>query len=267
MFYRVETDVATTLWGKVAFLCDFDGTISHRDVGDAILERYAGPSSPDISEAWRLGTLGSAEAYRRQYSEMSVPESEFDQLLSDMRLDPAFLSFFRMATRKGATVVVVSDGFDRYIGPLLSRAGIRDVDVYCNTMKLNTDRIAVDFPNTNPECGFCGNCKAGVVAHYHRLGFYTVYIGDGLSDRYPVMFADRVFAKGRLAEYCEREGISFERFQGFQDVLNVLERTGAVAGQSSGRRDLRVDPRCRHLLEPGANLGFLNHQHAREILR
>lgn len=46
-----------------------------------------------------------------------------------------------------------------------------------------------------------------------------VYIGDGISDRCPVQYADIVFAKDSLVSYCETHNITFHRFNDFSDVL------------------------------------------------
>jgi 2-hydroxy-3-keto-5-methylthiopentenyl-1-phosphate phosphatase len=50
-----------------------------------------------------------------------------------------------------------------------------------------------------------------------------MYIGDGISDRCPVRFADIVFAKGRLIRYCQEQNIPYHEFRTFDDVRSRLE--------------------------------------------
>ena len=50
-----------------------------------------------------------------------------------------------------------------------------------------------------------------------------VYVGDGISDRCPVRYADIVFAKHSLVSYCQRQNISYYRYRTFGDVQARLE--------------------------------------------
>ena len=50
-----------------------------------------------------------------------------------------------------------------------------------------------------------------------------VYIGDGISDRCPVRYADVIFAKRSLIVYCQKENITYHEFKDFNDVRMRLE--------------------------------------------
>ena len=52
---------------------------------------------------------------------------------------------------------------------------------------------------------------------------FTVYIGDGNSDKYSTQFCDFIFAKDDLLKYCEKERITFFPFNNFEDVITRLE--------------------------------------------
>ena len=49
----------------VLFL-DFDGTITARDVTDAILDAYAEPGWLAVEEAWKAGHIGSRQCLTEQ---------------------------------------------------------------------------------------------------------------------------------------------------------------------------------------------------------
>ena len=49
-----------------------------------------------------------------------------------------------------------------------------------------------------------------------------VYVGDGYSDRCPVLAADRIFARGALADYLVSRGVPFEPFETLDDVAAAL---------------------------------------------
>ncbi len=51
---------------------------------------------------------------------------------------------------------------------------------------------------------------------------YTVYIGDGNSDKDAAQYCDFIFAKDGLARFCSMERISFYPFRDFNEVRNKL---------------------------------------------
>jgi 2-hydroxy-3-keto-5-methylthiopentenyl-1-phosphate phosphatase len=68
--------------------------------------------------------------------------------------------------------------------------------------------------------------KQGVVAHYKDVGYRTVCIGDGLSDRGAITAADIAFVKkgSELESWCDQQGIARQRFESFKDLLVELQR-------------------------------------------
>jgi 2-hydroxy-3-keto-5-methylthiopentenyl-1-phosphate phosphatase len=82
--------------------------------------------------------------------------------------------------------------------------------------------LAGDFPHVNPECKNCACCKRRIVSRISAAAgesWKSVLIGDGRSDYCAARHADAVFAKGRLAEFCQRENIPSHSWDDFNDVL------------------------------------------------
>ena len=61
----------------------------------------------------------------------------------------------------------------------------------------------------------CANCKKAHVDKLSGEGYFTVYVGNGYSDRCPSEHADMVFAKSDLLEHCKREKIELHSIQEF----------------------------------------------------
>ena len=61
---------------------------------------------------------------------------------------------------------------------------------------------------------------SGTPQHLSQASGPVIYIGDGTTDRCPGSRADLLFAKGSLADWCEREGVEHVRWKGFGDVLD-----------------------------------------------
>ena len=47
---------------------DFDGTITHNDVGDALFERFGGSRSLEAVSDYREGKLSAVECFRKETS-------------------------------------------------------------------------------------------------------------------------------------------------------------------------------------------------------
>ena len=57
----------------------------------------------------------------------------------------------------------------------------------------------------------------------NNTGAATIFVGDGLSDRYAAASADLVFAKHSLAVYCREEQIPYVAYDNLGDVAAHLE--------------------------------------------
>jgi len=121
--------------------------------------------------------------------------------------------------------MVVSEGFDFYVRDHLERAGLASLPWAANRLVFRGDGgVDVEFPFADPACGECGNCKARHVRSYRELGFRTVLVGDGASDRHGAAAADHVLARGGLCEWCRAGGVAHTPFHDFGDVLELSRR-------------------------------------------
>lgn len=214
----------------IAYLCDFDGTISPRDIGAAFVRAYS-PGGAAARESllgeWLAGRMGHRELTRRQVELVRASADDALAYSRRFRLDPQFAPFAREALGRGDAVMVVSEGFDFYVRDHLDRAGLGAVPWAANHVQFADGGLHVEFPFADPACDACGNCKAQHVRRYRSLGFHTVLVGDGLSDRHGASAADTVFARGGLAEWCEAEQIEWLPFEHFGDVAEWGRRRDA----------------------------------------
>lgn len=214
----------------IAYLCDFDGTISPRDIGAAFVHEYSpngAASREELLADWLAGRMGHRELSRRQTALVRAGADEALEFTRRFRLDPHFAPFVREALGREDAVMVVSEGFDFYVRDHLARAGFPDLPWAANHIEFVGRELHVEFPFADPACEECGNCKAQHVRRYRALGFHTVLVGDGLSDRHGAIAADTVFARGGLAEWCSAEGRAHLRFGDFADVAEWARRQAA----------------------------------------
>jgi 2,3-diketo-5-methylthio-1-phosphopentane phosphatase len=205
----------------VAWLCDFDGTVSPRDTGKAFAERFSGGASERVPELadWFAGRCGHRVVTRAQCAVVRARQDEALAFVRGFDLDPAFAPFVREARARGDSVMVLSEGFDFYVRELLEREGLSDVPWAANRLQFEADgSVTPEFPFADPACDDCGNCKAAHVRRYQAEGHRVVLVGDGGSDRHGALAADVVLARGSLREWCQANGVAHTPVEDFRDV-------------------------------------------------
>ena len=207
-----------------SILVDFDGTACLHDVAEHLLMRYGDPSWPSYDEAWARGEIGARDGIGAQAAMLSAPTDELlAYALGHCPIDPTFAPFIGWATEAGLTVTIVSDGFGFYIEPLLRAAGIDDIRVITNTWSDGE----MSFPNGHGICLGCGTCKMRAVL---EAAGPVAFVGEGDSDRFGALYADLVFAKDALVDWCRWDGVPFVPWKDFDDVRSRLETNDRLPG-------------------------------------
>jgi 2-hydroxy-3-keto-5-methylthiopentenyl-1-phosphate phosphatase len=119
--------------------------------------------------------------------------------------------------------VLASGGLDIYIRPaleLLPPALVDGLEIRANHADHVEGGLALSFPYRHAPgaCGTCGSCKGAVVKELKAKGRKVIAVGDGNADRCMARVADVVYARGRLLEWCEREGVPCEPFEALDSV-------------------------------------------------
>jgi 2,3-diketo-5-methylthio-1-phosphopentane phosphatase len=221
---------------KLAFVCDFDGTVAPDDIGAGFVRRF-GTGPDDALEAalarWRRGEIGHRELTQVECGRLRVTEPEAAEWASAFALDPEFAPFARAAVTAGHRVSVASEGFDFYIAELLRRAGLEAVAYTSNRLRFDDGRAIAEFPHAG-GCGRCGNCKGARVDEQRRDGYTVVMVGDGYSDRCGAKAADHVVARGDLLEWCRGGGIAVQSFEGFAGLARWMHAASPNGGSPRG---------------------------------
>lgn len=205
---------------------DFDGTISSVDATDRLLEEYADPAWQDIEEAWKSGLIGSRECLARQIALIREPKSKIESLARSISIDPEFKTFAQFCQHSGTKLVIVSDGLDCLINPILQREGLSHIPVFSNALVAagrNAFRLVSPYADATC-CSGAGTCKCTVIDMLcDDANTRILYVGDGRSDFCAAArSADIVAAKSTLARHLEATGRSFRQFDTFEDVRLLL---------------------------------------------
>jgi 2-hydroxy-3-keto-5-methylthiopentenyl-1-phosphate phosphatase len=216
----------------VAVALDFDGTITDVDVVDTALVQFSKNSDwLKIEAEWAAGKIGSDECMARQLAGVELTAQELEAYLDSVNLDPGFKHLHSYLNEKGVPLVVLSDGYDLFIKGVFARYGVRNVPFRCNSMRHEGTRLIPSYPHKSSSCGRCGHCKQATLDEAKKLVKHIIFAGDGMSDLCALKSADTVFAKGKLAKYCQEKGFPHIPYRTLEDVAlalpEILDRVAA----------------------------------------
>lgn len=217
---------------KKIVVCDFDGTITKIDTIGEFLETFADPDWHISEGQWRRGEIGSMECMSLQFSEIkNITYSQIMDFINSREVDDYFLEFYNLAKQNGIKVVIVSDGFDFFIKPILAKVGITDMEIHTNHMEFKDGKFLMEFPNVHENCKkHSGTCKCAIVNEFKKQYDTVFYVGDGQSDYCVCNKADVLFAKHHLKDFCQKNEINHVDYKTFKDVI-AYDKLGLTAGR------------------------------------
>ena len=213
----------------VLFL-DFDGTISKVDVIDAVLKEFADERWLEIEQQWLDGKIGSRECLSRQVALVKADARALDEFYDTIEIDVGLRSVLQFCIDSGIDCHIVSDGFENYITRMLQRElgphFAPNLRVWANKLKpADEGRWGADFPYFTDLCEHgCATCKPAVMRLNNPAQSQTIFVGDGMSDRFAAHEADVVFAKSSLAKYCSEAGIPMTEYCDLRPVAASLDQ-------------------------------------------
>ncbi len=213
-----------TQWHTAVF-CDFDGTISRRDVGYSLFHHFSGGKNDELIPDWKAGRLSTRDCLLKEAAMVHATDEEIYLFLRQFELDPGFVEFVRLCRASSVDLFIVSDGLDFYIRYLLERNNLEHLPVMANRGRLENGGITVEFARHNRYCRRCGSCKGERIQEYRNgksSKTRVVFVGDGYSDTCAIAEADLIFAKKDLEQYCLINDIVFYSYDDFFDVARKM---------------------------------------------
>lgn len=205
---------------------DFDGTITQEDIGDALFTKFGHSEVVNqVIDDLLNDRISSRDCWLKLCDSVKyVDQQELDDFILHMKIDESFHDFVKYCDEHGMKLFVLSDGFDYYIDLIFKREKLENLKVFSNKLTLSDkNTLKPAFPYYDSDCTTSANCKRNHIINNSADDEFTVFIGDGNSDKYTVHFCDFIFAKDDLLKYCERERITFFPFKNFNDVIERME--------------------------------------------
>lgn len=213
---------------KIAFVTDFDGTITCRDFFFIVTDYYCDEEGLRPWKEYLAGKKTHLQTMKDIFCNIKGNPDEFLSLMKKVQIDEYFVPVMEVCKQKGMPVYIVSAGCDYYIRniigeDLFDKYGITLISNSCTYSEKDGLNI-VPLPKDSPYySGDVGVDKAAVVRDLHNMGYEVIFAGDGRPDFVAAEIADVVFAKDLLKEECEKHGIKTEPFAGYNDILNYMQ--------------------------------------------
>ncbi|AFH48058.1 2-hydroxy-3-keto-5-methylthiopentenyl-1-phosphate phosphatase [Ignavibacterium album JCM 16511] len=205
---------------KLKVFVDFDGTITTEDVGDSIFRKFGEPELvKTIIDDLHNNKISSRKCWDLLCASVNrIDENDLNKFIDEMKVNPTFKPFVNFCDENKVALFVLSDGFDFYIKRILSREGLSRLKFFANKLQVIGGKLVPEYPYFNPDYPSSANPKQNHIINNSSDDDYTIYIGDGNSDKEAAQYCDYIFAKNSLLKFCERERISYWPFKDFNDV-------------------------------------------------
>jgi 2-hydroxy-3-keto-5-methylthiopentenyl-1-phosphate phosphatase len=225
---------------KIKIFTDFDGTITNIDSLNMVLDEFAVSEWRPIEDRVTAHELTEKEALQAEFDLVNVSfETVINFLEKNATIDQTFKPFLDWCHSKNIELIVLSGGFKEFIYSIFKKFGINGLDIHSNSLNVKNNIWKVvqsDLPKIKK---LCNHCKTNHLLEAKNLGFKTIYIGDGNTDRCPAENADVVFAKDSLADFLKNKKNKFYRYKNFSDIQNII--TNDIIALSDSIDKMKID--------------------------
>lgn len=201
-------------------ISDFDGTITRCDGLYKFIATYAAGDWEKIEKDWSEGKISSKECLIEEFKLVpDLSEELISSFVKTIEIDDSFKDFYKNICDKNIDFCVVSDGVDYFINKILERNNLFGLKIISNHGAFRGESFELTFPNDFTACkNNAGTCKCKIIEDFREKYNQIIYIGDGVSDYCVAEKADKLYAKSKLADYCEERNIKFIPYNSFSDI-------------------------------------------------
>jgi len=213
---------------NLAFVTDFDGTITDDDFFQYVKEAFFDASALAPWDAYMNGKMTHFDALKMMYGSIRAPLSEMLAVVQKVHVEPFVVPTFDILHQAGIPIYITSAGCDYYIELLLG-----------DVIKKYNIQLITNPSSYAPETGMkmkkhpanyrfydhaVGISKAKIVEYLQSKGKTVIFAGDGPPDIDPARIADVVFARKILLALCTEENIKTEIFDTYENIYKYFDK-------------------------------------------
>lgn len=210
---------------KTVVQCDFDGTITLRDVSYQLLDAFADGNWRQLLDEYRQGKISVGTFNTKAFALVKADKQtllDFIFMQDGVEIRAGFHELVSYCSQKSLKFVIISNGLDFYIEAILKDIGVENLEVLAAQTQFRPGGLEVKYigPDGSPlEDSF----KEAYTRLFLSRGYHVVYVGNGISDSFPARQAHHVFAIGDLLAYCQKVNLQCTPFADLNDVVRGLE--------------------------------------------
>ena len=208
---------------KTIFQCDFDGTITHEDVGFPLLDAFADGDWRRLLADYQQGRISVGNFNTSAFAMVKEDRPTLVRMVREIARPRAGLrELIEYCRGRGFRFVIVSNGLDFYIKTILGDLGMNDIEVMAARTSFGPKGVDARYIGPAGSLLLKG-FKETYTRHFQEGGHRVIYAGNGPSDISPASLAQHAFATGQLLDYYRREGINCTPFTDLTDIVKGLE--------------------------------------------
>ncbi|MEA3307831.1 MAG: HAD-IB family phosphatase [Elusimicrobiota bacterium] len=204
---------------KWALICDFDGTITLKDVGDIILTYFKAASRKEIKDSYNLN-VDMAKWMKNIFTRLNAAPKEIEKhLLKVILIRKGFKGIVKFCAKNNIPLEIVSGGLDLYSKPLFKKWNL-NVKSFFGKAKFTNNGYRISYPYLNGSS--LDDFKKARVKFHQRQGRKVIFCGDAMTDLKAAIIADKVYATKKLLNLCKIRNIETSWLRTFSDVEKFI---------------------------------------------
>lgn len=211
---------------KTLVQCDFDGTITDKDVSFLLLDAFADSSWRQMLKDYQADGISVGLFNTRAFAMIKADKQtllDFVLNSDEVKIRPGFPELLDYCSRNGLEFVIVSNGQDIYIEAILNKLGINNIEFFAARSSFGPGGLDVKYIGPDGS-ELLDGFKESYTELFLSRGYRVIYVGNGVSDIYPARRAHHVFAIDDLLERCHETNLNCTPFNDLNDVVKGLER-------------------------------------------
>jgi len=212
---------------KIAFVSDFDGTLTDRDFYHIVMDKYLKDWAPGYYSEWIKTKKIDVEFLNKIFGAMDRNEVEILEDILELPLDPYAMDFIKKVETCGGDFFILSAGTSYYIEKLLGHYNIKNVTVISMEGVYKNRGLQI-LPDSSSEfySDKWGVDKEKVILLLKQKYEKVFFAGDSEPDMGAAKVADYAFARNKLQELLRLADIPFMPFNKYNEIEEYMIQQG-----------------------------------------
>ncbi|MCX6003465.1 MAG: MtnX-like HAD-IB family phosphatase [Chloroflexi bacterium] len=208
---------------RVLIQCDFDGTVTEKDVSFMLLDAFANGDWRSVNKQYADGKITVGQFNEQAFNMVKAGKKVMlDYIKNRASLRNGFKDFVNLCDNMGFRLVIVSNGLDFYIKQILKDNALTDIEFHAAETHFLPHGLKVKYIGPDGSA-VDREFKDEYVKLYLNEGYHLVYIGNGTSDLHPARLCHHIFATDSLLKNCQRHFVACTPFTDFTEITNILK--------------------------------------------